>query len=432
MSNIAPLRNKDANVPYLYIKAKQKDVNKVRPFASYYFHPLKLVFSYASMALLLTLQLIPDHHFNLFRTFDTLPLLNEIIYTAQNHFDSLNTDDENSFPPIFDLATYAGDIKNLFTELEHEEITKAVIWTLKTVQSLKNCRGRKFVTLNLKNKGDSRIGPSYDGDFTITISFEKIFDICKFDMENAYFYIHTYILKQIHGIPQGSPLSPALAQCLLIYYEAQFLSSIYDNTYFFGLRYFDDLRLLAFSYSHSQLQRASHTISKFISALPDSLVLEPECCDKGFYFLECLIAFDPPKFMIIYLSKNYEFYKTHHKLKFHALQSYYSYHADRDLIALNNLKSKFTAMIFYCNSNQAIFTSVLSWFQDFYVAKYPLPIIKQAFRHFYRKTFSPVWLCLCHEIDVDYSPRADIFKCYITAYEEFFHSPFPIHDRSKW
>ena len=70
------------------------------------------------------------------------------MYTAQNQFDSLNTDDENSSPPIFDLATYAGDIKNLFTELEHEEITKAVIWTLKTVQSLKKCRGRKFVTLN--------------------------------------------------------------------------------------------------------------------------------------------------------------------------------------------------------------------------------------------------------------------------------------------
>ena len=116
------------------------------------------------------------------------------------------------------LSTYAGDIKNLFTELPHDEVEKAVIWALKKVQSLKHCRGRSSVTLNLKCKSSSRIGPSYDSDSIINISFEKIFKICKFDMDNAYFYIHDYILKQILVIPQGSPLSSTLAQCCLIFF----------------------------------------------------------------------------------------------------------------------------------------------------------------------------------------------------------------------
>ena len=231
-----------------------------------------------------------------------------------------------------------------------------------------------------------------------------------FDMENAYFYIKDHILKQIHGIPQGSPLSPTLAQCCLIYIESQFLSSIYDNTYFHGLRYFDDIRLLSFSYTDSQIVRSRNTISSFIHALPSSLSLEPEFSSHSFYFLECLITFTPPTFMIIYLSKNYAFYKEHKRLKFYTFQNFYSYHSNRVLIASNNLRSKFSAISKYCNSSLAIYISTLSWFQDFILAEYPASILISVLNEFYFKTSQAVWKKLAQEVSSDYSPRDDIFN----------------------
>ena len=405
LSSIAKFSNskqsKGKSVPYLYIMAKLKDVNKVRPLASYFHHNLKYVYRYTSMALALILKQLEVLHFNLFKTFDTLPTLQQIMQDIDNHI--INTED-------LTLSTYAGDIKNLFTELPHDEVERAVIWALKKVQSLKHCRGRNSVTLNLKCKSSSRIGPSYDSDSTITISFEKIFKICKFDMDNAYFYIHDYILKQILGIPQGSPLSPTLAQCCLIFFESQFLDSIYDNTYFFGLRYFDDVRLLSIAYSNDQISRSKKTIEKFIKHLPPSLVLEPEFSGHSFYFLECLITFTPPTFMIIYLSKNYAFYKQYQKLKFYSFQNFYSYHSDRELVASNNLRSKFSAISKYCNSEVAIHISVLSWFQDFVMADYPAKLVIKILKEFYFKSSKPVWKMLAAEIHLDYNFREDIFS----------------------
>ena len=58
---------KNAEVPYLYLEPKLKDVNKLRPLASYFRHPLKRVYKYGSMALLQILKNLSNtHHFNLF------------------------------------------------------------------------------------------------------------------------------------------------------------------------------------------------------------------------------------------------------------------------------------------------------------------------------------------------------------------------------
>ena len=49
------------------------------------------------------------------------------------------------------------------------------------------------------------------------------------------------------NIPQGITLSLALAQCGFMCFEHKFLSSIYDNTHFKGIRYFDDIRWIVIS-----------------------------------------------------------------------------------------------------------------------------------------------------------------------------------------
>ena len=69
------------------------------------------------MALAVVLKSLPDTHFNLFKTFDTLDYLQHIMDTISEHM--INPQDTS-------LAIYAGDIKNLFTELPHDEVEKAV------------------------------------------------------------------------------------------------------------------------------------------------------------------------------------------------------------------------------------------------------------------------------------------------------------------
>ena len=107
------------------------------------------------------------------------------------------------------------------------------------------------------------------------------------------FMINEEIIRQIFGIPQGSPLSPALAQCVLMYFEHKFLSSIYDNTHFMGIRYFDGIRLIVISLTSKQedIEESEKLIGRFIASLPESLVLEPEPNeDNRFRFLESHIT----------------------------------------------------------------------------------------------------------------------------------------------
>jgi len=53
------------------------------------------------------------------------------------------------------------------------------------------------------------------------------------------------VLHQVLGIGMGPPGSPANCMAVCIYFEKQFLDSIYDFTRFIAIvRYFDDLRAL--------------------------------------------------------------------------------------------------------------------------------------------------------------------------------------------
>ena len=140
-------------------------------------------------------------------------------------------------------------IVNMFMALSpmhvvpHAGVINAMKWAIDMVKKTKKGRSKFSVTINKIDRKMSRIGPTYDDIETIEVTFQEIIQIAIFDMENAFFQINEEIIRQIFGIPQGSPLSPALAQCVLIYFEHKYLSSIYDNTHFMGIRYFDDIRL---------------------------------------------------------------------------------------------------------------------------------------------------------------------------------------------
>ena len=198
-------------------------------------------------------------------------------------------------------------------------------------------------------------------------------------MEHAFFTLNEEIIRQIFGIPQGSPLSPALSQCVLIYYEHQFMSSIDDHTHFMGLRYIDDVRLIVLASSHSptDIQKAENQITAFINNLPKSLIVEPEPnINNGFRFLESYITFDYRSLKIAYFSKNFHGTIFPTDLDTYPFQVYTaSYMANAEDDIKNNIRNRLEAIERYSSNQYAIHIGMVSSFGDFYCSKFPRKII---------------------------------------------------------
>ena len=69
------------------------------------------------------------------------------------------------------ISTYAGDVKQLFTELPHKEVVKSIEWANFMLKKTKAGRAKTSVTINLQDKSGSRIGRSYDDSNTIKNDF---------------------------------------------------------------------------------------------------------------------------------------------------------------------------------------------------------------------------------------------------------------------
>ena len=167
---------------------KLKDINKLRPLASYFKHPLKYVYKYAGMALIIVLKALSNTiHFNLFKTYDTLENLEKIFQNIENL--------EKEFPDLY-ISTYAGHVKQPFTELPHGEVINAMKWAIDMVKKTKKGRSKFSVTINKIDRKMSRIGPTYDDIETIEVIFQEIIQIAIFDMENAFFQINEEIISE--------------------------------------------------------------------------------------------------------------------------------------------------------------------------------------------------------------------------------------------
>jgi len=141
-----------------------------------------------------------------------------------------------------EFMSWAADVKEMYDSLPQEDIIKAITWILKTVQ--KSSR-RDFVCVNLKDRKKHHLGKGYNLEETVSISFEKIFEISSFEIKNDYVVLGGAVFLQKKGCPTGGPGSPNSSSAVCIFYEHQFRISIYHHLYFVYLfRYFDDLRAI--------------------------------------------------------------------------------------------------------------------------------------------------------------------------------------------
>ena len=65
-------------------------------------------------------------------------------------------------------------------------------------------------------------------DESVNISFEDIFKICSFEVQNAFRILNGVILLQKRACPQGGVGSPGYTMTVCLFNEHQFWCSIYD------------------------------------------------------------------------------------------------------------------------------------------------------------------------------------------------------------
>ena len=175
---------------------------RFRPLGMYHLVPHKPLLSYAATSLAFILENSGLKTFTLFRSKDLKQFISD--------FDSFC----NSNNLHLDFASF--DIKNFFTEVQTMHILPRLRFVLDnyvrtnhtqyvSVPKHKNKYAHKFNPVTKPH-----IGRDFSS-FYITFSMDTLYDIIVFAINNAYFRIGSYILKQSDGLPQGDPISPLMA-----------------------------------------------------------------------------------------------------------------------------------------------------------------------------------------------------------------------------
>jgi len=281
--------NKNGVIPNAYILPKNKDIRKTRPIVSYSNHPIRNLLKIASRGLFHILKHAPIKHFTITKTHSTMDFIKNI--------DLL--DNEKNI-------LIKGDIKEMYTNLDHEELIKTIDWF---IINYKKYTKEDFISIKQKGKIETYTG-SFNGkknNLFKLLSLNEIKEIAIFDITNAYLKIGKFVLQQIKGIPMGSPLSPILAIMYCARAENYFIETLDTKIIIHGARYIDDL-LLVISGNKEELNFENmDNIIKDLKGLYNNgsgVELQIEYWGKHLQFLENEIYITNNKLYIEYFNKN--------------------------------------------------------------------------------------------------------------------------------
>ena len=136
------------SIPYSYILVKAKDINRSRPIVSYYHHPLKRTFNYASRGLT---HILKQSNMKSF----TLWSCKSMTATLKQFQKQLGT----AHGPNTRIMAYCADIKNMYTSLPHDAIIDAIRFAIQHCRDT-NRRARRRLLGSYNQLGHE--GPSPD------------------------------------------------------------------------------------------------------------------------------------------------------------------------------------------------------------------------------------------------------------------------------
>lgn len=365
----------DSNLPTGYILPKNKDIKKTRPIVSYFKHPFKRVLNSAGRALLHILECTKEPHFNMSNVSDLMPRV-EKINKKYTH--------DNGTTCNLACVCLNGDLANMYTSLDHGSIRKAVQWLLDSVRSSSR---RSEVSVPAFKMGEkAHLGRSGESDSKrINFTFDELINVIKFDLKNSYFKIGDRILQQRVGIPMGSPLSPALAQIVCAYYEAQTLANAARDGItnpVEGIRYVDDLTALIYydpAVPASKVD-AEELARRIQNGYHPNMDLEVENTDMPFKFLSSILRVNKNKCKITsrFHNKNKKQIKQGKPQLFPTYQHYHSHAPARQKMSV--VISSIHRIGNACSSHKAAQNAFNIISRELRCLKYPEKIISSALR----------------------------------------------------
>jgi hypothetical protein len=381
------------HIPYGYIIPKNKDVLKDRPVVSYFNHPFKRLLNLCSRGFTGLLQLIQPKHCVLWKTGDLKQVLRKKI-------DFLTRNGKS-------LKVRAFDIKQFYTNLDHDEIRKSVLWLFDEIRKIKrNC---DFVSIHNNKNEKVSIGCKMQQFGWHNFDFDTLFEIVNMDLNNAIFSVGNVNLKQVKGVPMGSPLSPILAILVATYYEFMFLSNLSEEqkAKVAGIRYVDDIVILG-SYDDDNITDQKDTdciIQDFIKCYHKDLILEEEeIKDDQFIFLEGDITISKGKdFLMQIKNNNWDSVLNHNLQKIKRYVHWKSYSPLQ--IKKSIIFGAINRIIIHSSSDCLVFYSTIKLFFELRLLQYPWRIMKGIVYRLMKKKepLIPVWnrilefLCIIKE-----------------------------------
>lgn len=285
--------NRNGEFPTPYVMPKAKDLCKGRPIVPYTNHVLKQVYKVVGRAHSCRVaNMAPEVTFNITNTAEFPKRVTEAMEAGRRrHGDQLA------------WSILVGDLSNMYTELEHQSIESAVSWEM-----TQPGRKRKVDRVAVERRGRrTHTGAGHSEEY-ITVSSTEIQEVSAYDNANMILWIKGRLVKQSHGCPMGSNLSPAKAVITCAHAEAAFLKDARrrDAT-IMGCRYMDDLLLLVAYNRNSKASRmqAEELIGMAEHMYPKPLVLERSKPIGGEYeFLETKVTVEGGDVWVRLKSKN--------------------------------------------------------------------------------------------------------------------------------
>ena len=348
-----------ASLAQPYIIPKQKDLNKMRPIVPYTKHPLRRLFNMASRAITYIFNNISAKSFTLSKTGDLPEVLSHV-----NNILKQN--------PDFVVSAQLGDVKNMYTELPHEDIIAALEWAFSLFKSQHNTT---FVTVDRFGRNGVSTGVRKRKSSCV-FSLEDLTAIVKFDLDNCY-SVGGSIIQQTVGIPMGSPLSPALAVLICIFYEHSMISDLppHPNVHLVGTRYIDDLAVF-FVHHPSSADTLPALWENCRNAYHENMQLEVETHNNSFKFLGSDIFVNPTQGVSSKLhNANLPSLSTTATQQFYRFPHFHS--STSSQIKSSTLFTMLHRAYVYSSNTTSLIYSVVALLHEFTSLQYPRVLLKK-------------------------------------------------------
>jgi len=374
LQNIGMYFNKKGRIPYGYILPKFKDLNKTRPIVSYYYHPLRRILNLFARALTFLLKTctVVKH----------LTIWNTDALIANIQLQTNGWMERNNHQ--YDIIT--GDIKNMYTMLPPEEMIQAVEWLLQHVIPR---RREQYITIKKRGRDGARFGRTYNRDTHTEIKITQIITIVQFDTNNCFFKTGPTILKQVWGVPMGSPMSPIIAILVCARREHYCLNGLQREINMIrAFRYVDDMMIIL-KYKKNKRYLTERIANKIMNCYHQCMEMNIEQYDRTVNFLEYKIAVKDNKIIIGHLCKNEEHFMETGTLKFMKLPEATSFVAKKQKLGM--IIGNFCRIKRHCSNLTTLALAMEQTCTEMKVCGYGKKLLIEALEFMYSKTGEEIW-----------------------------------------